>query len=74
MSSGTRSPLFSFQSVSILDERVGNLVGTVKDSKLAPAVLANLTMFARINYSTPPAFGSRIVAKVLNDEKNRAEW
>lgn len=59
---------------SIIDERVGNLVVTLKDKELAPAVLANLTMFVRVNYSNPPAFGSRIVAKVLNDKKNREEW
>lgn len=46
----------------------------MKDKKTGPAVKANLTNLIRVNYSNPPAFGSRIVNKVLSDKGNRAEW
>jgi len=52
-----------------LDERVGNLVTVLSDKELVPAVTSQLTLFIRTNYSNPPAFGSRVVAKVLSMRK-----
>ncbi|KAH8408061.1 hypothetical protein KR222_008431, partial [Zaprionus bogoriensis] len=62
------------KNMGLYNERVGNLVLVLKDKELAPALLANLTMLIRKNYSNPPAFGSRIVAKVLGNDQNRKEW
>lgn len=56
------------------DERVGNLVTVLNDKELVAAVTSQLTLFIRTNYSNPPAFGGRVVAKVLSDKKNKEEW
>ncbi|KAH8406321.1 hypothetical protein KR215_011330, partial [Drosophila sulfurigaster] len=56
------------------DERVGSLFTIIKDPKLVPALISEQMLFVRPNYSNPPAFGSRVVAKVLGDKKNKEEW
>lgn len=58
----------------MLGERIGNLVIVQKDSTTATAVLSQATLIIRAMYSTPPAFGSRIVDTVLNDPTLRGEW
>lgn len=45
-----------------------------KDSTTAAAVLSQATLIIRAMYSTPPAFGARIVDTVLNDATLRGEW
>lgn len=56
------------------DERIGNLVVVQRDATTAAAVLSQLTLIVRANYSNPPAFGSHVVGTVLSDPTLRAEW
>lgn len=55
-------------------ERVGNLTVVQKSAATTEAVASQLTLLVRGMYSNPPAFGSRIVSTVLNDESLRQEW
>jgi aspartate aminotransferase, cytoplasmic len=45
-----------------------------KDASTTQAVASQITLIIRANYSNPPAFGGRIVGKVLNDKDLRQEW
>jgi aspartate aminotransferase, cytoplasmic len=64
-----------FFSLSLsLDERVGNLTIVQKDASTTQAVASQITLIIRAMYSNPPAFGARIVGKVLNDKTLRQEW
>lgn len=56
------------------DERIGNLTVVQKDATTSAAVASQITLLVRGMYSNPPAFGSRIVSRVLNDKELRAEW
>ncbi|XP_060658457.1 aspartate aminotransferase, cytoplasmic-like [Drosophila nasuta] len=62
------------KNMGLYNERVGSLVTIIKDPKLVPALISEQMLFVRPNYSNPPAFGSRVVAKVLGDKKNKEEW
>ncbi|KAH8370412.1 hypothetical protein KR093_003342 [Drosophila rubida] len=62
------------KNMGLYNERVGNLVSIVSDPKLVPALISELMMYVRPNYSNPPAFGSRVVSRVLGDKKNKEEW
>lgn len=55
-------------------ERVGNLVIVQKSAATSAAVASQFTLLVRAMYSNPPAFGSRIVATILNDPTLRSEW
>lgn len=55
-------------------ERIGNLVVVQNDASTAAAVLSQFTLLVRANYSTPPAYGSRIVGTILNTPDLKAEW
>lgn len=55
-------------------ERIGNLVVVQKDSSTSAAVLSQLVLVVRATYSTPPAYGARIVSTILNDPALREEW
>lgn len=55
-------------------ERVGNLTVVQKESSTVTAVQSQFTLLVRAMYSNPPAFGARIVSKVLNDQALRAQW
>lgn len=55
-------------------ERIGNLVVVQKDSSTSTAVLSQLTLIVRATYSTPPAYGARIVSTVLNSPELKEEW
>ncbi|XP_037933019.1 aspartate aminotransferase, cytoplasmic-like [Teleopsis dalmanni] len=55
-------------------ERVGNLTVVQRNPSTTANVQSQLTLLVRGAYSNPPAFGSRIVELVLNDEELRAEW
>ncbi|XP_017841285.2 aspartate aminotransferase, cytoplasmic [Drosophila busckii] len=62
------------KNMGLYNERVGNLVVVLNDKQQLPAVASQFTILVRINYSNPPAFGSRVVHKVLSVEQNRKEW
>lgn len=44
------------------------------DAATTAAVQSRLTLLVRYMYSNPPAFGGRIVSKILNDNELRQEW
>lgn len=60
--------------IYILGERVGNLTVVQRNAASSEAVASQLTLLVRGMYSNPPAFGSRIVATVLNNPELRKEW
>jgi len=62
------------KNFGLYNERPGNLVLVVKDASLAANVKAQMTLIARGMYSNPPAHGSRIIEKVLNDSTLYKEW
>lgn len=70
--------LFCSQSFAknfgLYNERIGNLTIVQKDAKTTKAIASRITLLVRFMYSNPPAFGSRIVSKVLNTPDLRAEW
>lgn len=70
--------LFCAQSYAknfgLYNERIGNLVIVQREAKTAAAVASQATLLIRAMYSTPPAFGSRIVDTILNDSQLRTEW
>lgn len=70
--------LFCSQSFAknfgLYNERVGNLTVVQRNSKTSAAVQSRLTLLVRFMYSNPPAFGGRIVGKVLNTPELRQEW
>lgn len=65
---------FGPHNIHFLDERIGNLTIVQKDAATTKALASQLTLLVRFNYSNPPAFGSRIVSKVLNTPELRQEW
>uniref|UniRef100_A0A182MB16 Aspartate aminotransferase n=1 Tax=Anopheles culicifacies TaxID=139723 RepID=A0A182MB16_9DIPT len=70
--------LFCAQSFAknfgLYNERIGNLTVVQKDASTSAAVASQITLLVRGMYSNPPAFGSRIVSRVLNDKDLRNEW
>lgn len=65
----------SFSKIfSLYGERVGGLSVVCEDADTANRVLGQLKSAVRRNYSSPPSFGARIVAEVLNDATLKAEW
>jgi len=62
------------KNFGLYSERIGNLVVVQKDSSTSNAVLSQLTLIVRATYSTPPAFGARIVSTVLNNPQLKEEW
>ncbi|EDW69857.2 aspartate aminotransferase, cytoplasmic isoform X1 [Drosophila virilis] len=62
------------KNMGLYNERVGNLIVVLKDAKHFEAVASQFTIIIRTNYSNPPAFCSRVVAKLLTDEHNKKEW
>ncbi|KFB38760.1 AGAP004142-PA-like protein [Anopheles sinensis] len=70
--------LFCSQSFAknfgLYNERIGNLTVVQKDASTSAAVASQITWLIRGMYSNPPAFGSRIVSRVLNDTELRNEW
>ena len=57
-----------------IDERCGCLVVVTRSTDLAQKIRSQLAKIARPMISNPPAFGARIVDKVLNDPVLFAEW
>ncbi|XP_049278240.1 aspartate aminotransferase, cytoplasmic [Anopheles funestus] len=70
--------LFCAQSFAknfgLYNERIGNLTVVQKEATTSAAVASQITLLVRGMYSNPPAFGSRIVSRVLNDKELRNEW
>ncbi|XP_053698221.1 aspartate aminotransferase, cytoplasmic [Sabethes cyaneus] len=70
--------LFCAQSFAknfgLYNERIGNLTVVQKSTETTAAVASQITLLVRGMYSNPPAFGSRIVSRVLCDAALRAEW
>lgn len=65
----------SFSKIfSLYGERVGGLSVVCDDSDAAQVVQGQLKATIRRNYSSPPAFGARLVSGVLNDPELKAEW
>lgn len=70
--------LFCAQSFAknfgLYNERIGNLTVVQNNTKTTAAVQSRMTLLVRFMYSNPPAFGGRIVGKVLNTPELRQEW
>lgn len=70
--------LFCAQSFAknfgLYNERVGNLTVVQRNPATSAAIQSRMTLLVRFNYSNPPAFGGRIVGKVLNSPELRQEW
>ncbi|KAH8260993.1 hypothetical protein KR044_001846, partial [Drosophila immigrans] len=55
-------------------ERAGNLTVVQKSGATRDQIHSQLTLIVRGQYSNPPAYGARIVSKVLNTPELRQEW
>lgn len=65
----------SFAKVmGLYGERTGALHVVCADDKTAAAVMSQVKIIVRTNYSSPPKHGARIASLILNDPKLRAEW
>jgi aromatic-amino-acid transaminase len=62
------------KNFALYGERCGALQVACPDARQAATVLSQLQLTVRRNYSSPPTFGSRIVASVLGDAALRAQW
>jgi aspartate/tyrosine/aromatic aminotransferase len=65
----------SFAKVmGLYGERTGALHVVAHDEKTAAAILSQIKILVRTNYSSPPKHGARIASLILNDPALRAEW
>ncbi len=55
-------------------ERCGCLSVVTNTKDVAQKVSSQLCRLVRAQYSNPPAFGARIVSKILNDPVLYEEW
>ncbi|CAO3578387.1 unnamed protein product [Absidia cylindrospora] len=62
------------KNFGLYGERAGNLTFVCKTPEDTKRVLSQLEKLQRSEISNPPAYGSRIVDIVLNDEALYAEW
>ncbi|KAI8099398.1 aspartate aminotransferase [Halteromyces radiatus] len=62
------------KNFGLYGERAGNLTFVLKTPEDTKRVLSQLEKLQRSEISNPPAYGSRIVDIVLNDEALYAEW
>lgn len=62
------------KNFGLYNERIGNLLVLVKDSKYLANIRAQLSTIVRANYSNPPVHGARIVTTVLSNPELNAEW
>lgn len=62
------------KSFNLYGERIGALTVVTQSADEARRVQTHLKTCARANYSNPPAFGGRIVERVLADDALRSEW
>jgi len=65
----------SFAKVmGLYGERTGALHVVAADKKTATAIMSQIKILIRTNYSSPPKHGGRIAAMILNKPELRAEW
>jgi aromatic-amino-acid transaminase len=65
----------SFSKIfSLYNERVGALSVVCADAEEAERVLGQLKATVRVNYSSPPATGARLVSAVLLDSQLNRAW
>ncbi len=62
------------KNFGLYNERTGALTAVSKSKDVANAVMSQLKVCARINYSNPPAHGGAIVTTILNDAQLRKQW
>lgn len=62
------------KNFGLYNERAGNLVVVMSNTKELVQVKSQLTLIVRGMYSNPPNHGARIVATVLNNPDLFAEW
>lgn len=62
------------KNFGLYNQRVGSLAIITKDATNVIAIESQLTILVRRMYSSPPAHGARIVAKILNDKALFNEW
>lgn len=65
----------SFSKIfSLYGERIGGLSVACDSGEEAERVLGQLKAAVRRNYSSPPAFGAKVVATILTDSQLLAKW
>jgi aspartate/tyrosine/aromatic aminotransferase len=62
------------KNFGLYNERAGALTVVAKERAAAQAVLSQLKICIRTNYSNPPAHGGAIVSTILGDPALRARW
>lgn len=62
------------KNFGLYGERAGCLHFVAADKSTAKAISTQMEHLQRVEISNPPAYGSRIVSKVLNDPELFAEW
>lgn len=62
------------KNFGLYNERTGALTVTAKSKDVQDAVLSQLKVCARINYSNPPAHGGNIVSTILGSADLRSQW
>lgn len=62
------------KNFGLYNERVGNLVVVMSDTKAVTQTKSQLTLIVRGMYSNPPNHGARIVATVLRNPDLYKEW
>ena len=62
------------KNFGLYNERVGCLTAVTNSKEVCERVFSQFKILIRGGYSNPPAFGARIVSKVLNDPKLFLEW
>lgn len=62
------------KNMGLYGERVGCLHVVSPSPSAADRVLGQIKRLQRVENSTPPAYGSRVAATILNDEEIYAQW
>src|SRR5690606_27549039 len=62
------------KNFGLYNERTGALSVKAANKDALQAVLSQLKVCARVNYSNPPAHGGDIVTTILGDAALRAQW
>jgi aspartate aminotransferase len=62
------------KNFGLYNERVGCLTVVANSKEVCERAKSQLKVLVRAGYSNPPAFGARIVERVLNDETLYKEW
>jgi len=62
------------KNFGMYNERVGTVSIVASSPKQAEAILSQMKILIRSDYSNPPAYGARVVAAILSDPALTAEW